>query len=64
MLMDPPIDDMINMSESKYALVVALAKRARTLEAKEQDMLEEMKQKPISVACHEFYDGKTELKRD
>ena len=41
MLMEPPIDKLIEKSESKYALVVALSKRARTLESKEQEMLEE-----------------------
>ncbi len=64
MLMEPPIDKMIEMSDSKYALVVALSKRARTLESKEQEMLEEIKQKSISVAAKEFYEGKIEIKKD
>lgn len=64
MLMEPPIDKMIEKSDSKYALVIALSKRARVLESKEQEMLEETKQKSISVAAQEFYDGKIEIKRD
>ena len=64
MLMEPPIDKLIEKSESKYALVVALSKRARTLESKEQEMLEETKKKSISVASDEFYNDKIEIKRD
>lgn len=64
MLMEPPIDKLIEKSESKYALVTALSKRARTLEAKEPDMLEESKIKSISYAANEFYENKIEIKRD
>lgn len=64
MLMEPPIDKIIEKSGSKYALVIALSKRARNLEAKEQEMLEETKQKSISVAATEFAEGKIEIKRD
>lgn len=63
MMIDPPIDKLIKKAECRYALVMGVASRAKQLVTQEADYLEETKQKPISVAAHEIYDGKVVITR-
>ncbi|MEG1609420.1 MAG: DNA-directed RNA polymerase subunit omega [Clostridia bacterium] len=64
MMIDPPIDKLIQMAECRYALVCGIAKRARQLETQYPDLLEESGMKSISYAAHEVYDGKLIVKRE
>ena len=63
MLIDPPIDKLITKAECRYALTVAVAKRARTIPAQDKDKLVNG-EKPISIACKEIYEGKQKIQRD
>lgn len=61
MIHKPPIDDLASRIGSKYALCVIASKRARQLmeQAQNQGYTElPDKQKPLSVAAQEIYDGK------
>ena len=49
MLIDPPIDKLITKAECRYALTVAVSKRARTIQAQDKDKLVNG-EKPISIA--------------
>lgn len=64
MMVYPPIDKLIKKAECRYALTCAVAKRARTIIAQEQDYLEESGLKPISLACKEIYEDKQKIQRD
>lgn len=64
MLVDPPIDKLIKKAECRYALTCAVAKRARTLVAQEDELLKETNEKPITIACKEIYEGKQKIQRD
>lgn len=64
MMVEPPIDKLIKKAECRYALTCAVAKRARTLLAQEEDYLNETGEKPISVACKEIYDGSQKIVKD
>jgi DNA-directed RNA polymerase omega subunit len=57
MMIDPPIDKLLEKAECKYALVCLIAKRARFLLDKKSDMLAETGARAVSVAAHEIYDG-------
>lgn len=61
MLIEPPIDKLIEKVGCKYALVCLVAQRARYLEDKKIDMLKEMNTNPISYASKEVYTGKVKL---
>ena len=57
----PSIDVLMNKTDSKYALVVAAAKRARMLTDGAPPLVKEgadKTQKPVSVALEEIADGK------
>ncbi len=58
MLVDPPIDKMVETVGNKYALVGVLSKRARTLMDKRHDYLEQENINPVSLAAKEVVEGK------
>ncbi|MFZ1383125.1 MAG: DNA-directed RNA polymerase subunit omega [Scrofimicrobium sp.] len=69
----PPIDELLERTESKYALVIYAAKRARQINAYntqlESNMIQfvgpvvptEPDDKPLSIALREIVDDKLEL---
>lgn len=70
---DPPIDDLLAAAESKYALVIYAAKRARQINSYYSQLGEglleyvgpmvdaEKTQKPLSIALREIDSGKLEF---
>lgn len=60
MLVDPPIDKMVETVGNKYALVGLLSKRARTLMEKRHDYLVQENLNPVSLAAKEVAEGKVE----
>lgn len=65
MMIDPPIDKLIAKTECRYALAVAVAKRARQLlTEQEEDYLESSGLKAVSLAAKEIYEGKVTIQRD
>lgn len=67
MIHKPPIDELANTIGSKYALCVVTSKRARQLmeQAQNQGYTElPSKEKPLSVAAQEIYEGKLIVAKD
>lgn len=64
MMIDPPIDKLIQKTFCRYALVSGIAKRAKELTSQESDKLEESGLKAISYAAKEIYDGKITIAKD
>lgn len=72
----PPIDDLLENVESKYALVVYAAKRARQINTYNQQLQDGMLEmtgplvqtdpecKPLSIALREINEKKLELVRN
>ncbi len=60
-MLNPPINELLNISGSRYALVIATSKRARKLIDGEMPLIESKSIKPISVAIDEIYNGKVEI---
>ncbi len=61
MIHKPPIDELAQKIGSKYELCIVTSKRARQLmeQAQNQGYTElPSKEKPLSVAAQEIYDGK------
>ncbi len=53
-----PIDELIEMVNSRYSLVTVISKRARQIIAGDDPLILTKTIKPVSVAIEEFYDGK------
>lgn len=56
MLIDPPIDKMVDKVGCRYALVSIVSKRARALQQKlGEEGSKELTESPISIAARDFY---------
>ena len=64
MMIQLPIDKLIEKVGCKYALVVTTAKRARTLIEKRGDMIADTNVNPVSKAAEEIYEGKVEARKE
>lgn len=64
MMIDPPIDKLIDKIGCKYALVSVTAKRARYLIEKHSDMLEATHRTAVTYAAKELYDGRVEARSE
>jgi len=64
MMIEPPIDELLEKSGCKYALVCLIAKRARVLLDKKADMLAETGARAVSYASREVYNGTIEAKTE
>ncbi len=64
MMIDPPIDKLIELSDCKYALVVVTAKRVRELLDKKKNQVEASGIKPVTYAAKEIYEGKVAIGKD
>lgn len=58
MMIDPPIDKIVDKVGCKYALVCLITKRARFLITKKPDLLLDSGQTAISFAAKELNQGK------
>lgn len=70
-IIDPPIDNLLEKVDSKYALVIFAAKRARQINDYYTDLADgnlfenvgplvdsHIEDKPLSIALHEISEGK------
>lgn len=60
MMIDPPIDKLVDKVGCKYALVCLVTRRARYLLDKKAEMLDAENVRAVSYAAHEVYDGTVE----
>ena len=61
MMIDPPIDKLIEKAPCRYALVVGITKRAKDLLDMQSDELEKSGLKAVSYAAKEIYDEKIKV---
>ena len=64
MMIDPPIDKLIDKVGCKYKLVCVTAKRAKQVIQKNGDLLTETGQNPVTYAAKEIQNGTVIVKED
>lgn len=57
-MLKPNIDELMEKVDSRYTLVMVVAKRARQLIETHEQLVETESKKPISIAVEEFYENK------
>ena len=57
MMIDPPIDKLLEKTGCKYALVCLISKRARFLLDRKSETLAETSARAVSAASREIYSG-------
>ena len=60
-MLKPSLDELTRRVDSKYALVVAAAKRARELMDGAMPMVEAEGSKPLTIALEEIAEGRLEI---
>lgn len=60
-MIPPSTKELIGIADSKYAVVIAVAKRARTLSEKEKDTEDYRLSKMVTKALDEITSGKIKL---
>ena len=61
MIIRPPLEALLAKIENKYALVVAVAKRARVLKEGQLPMVDVASNNPVTVALEEIAAGKIRI---
>ena len=64
MMISPDIQDLMRNMDSRYTLVVTVAKRARQLTGGAPPLTSYRSDKPVTLAIHEIAEGKVEFFRD
>lgn len=57
----PPLNELMTKVDSRYSLVVAIAKRARQLSSEEDSLVKCDSAKPVNMAIHELYQDAIEV---
>jgi len=61
MMIRPPLESLLARIENKYALVVAVAKRARVLKEGQLPMVDVASSNPVTVSLEEIAAGKIRI---
>ena len=62
MMIDPPIDELLEISGCKYALACLTSKRVRILIDKKPEILEASGMRPVTYALKEIYEREVEAR--
>ena len=57
-MLNPPINELISLVDSRYSLIIAVSKRARQIIEGEELLIETDSLKPVTIATDEIYQGK------
>jgi DNA-directed RNA polymerase subunit omega len=63
MMIRPTLESLLEKIENKYALVVAVAKRARVLKEGQLPMVDVASNNPVTVALEEIAAGKIRIEK-
>ncbi len=61
---DPSVDELVNMVDSKYTLVIVSAKRARQLVDGAEVLVDTDSRKSVSIALQEIKESKVKFYRE
>lgn len=60
-MLKPAVEDVLKHNESRYSLVIAVAKRAREITEEAESSGEIILDKPVSLAVNEIAQGKYQI---
>lgn len=61
-MLNPPINELIEIAGSRYGLVIAVSKRARHIIEGEKVLTDFNSVKPVTLATYELYSGNVVIK--
>lgn len=64
MMLEPPMNQLLDQIPSRYMLVNVVAQRARQIASSAEDAGIPLDEKSVTLAIHEVAEGKVELPQD
>lgn len=64
MMLNPPMNELLEKVPSRYMLVNVVAQRARQIASEAEEAGEPLDDKPVSIAIREVAEGKLDLDLD
>ena len=64
MMLEPPMNKLLEQVPSRYMLVNVVAQRARQVATEAEDAGISLDDKPVTIAIREVADGKLDLERE
>ena len=64
MMLDPPMNKLLEQVPSRYMLVNVVAQRARQVATEAEDAGISLDDKPVTIAIREVAEGKVELNQE
>lgn len=64
MMLEPPMNQLLNQVPSRYMLVNVVAQRARQIASSAETSGIPLDEKPVTLAIHEVADGQVDLEED
>ncbi len=61
MMLEPPMNQLLDQVPSRYMLVNVVAQRARQIASAAEDEGIALDEKPVTLAIHQIADGQVEL---
>ena len=61
MMLEPPMNQLLDQVPSRYMLVNVVAQRARQIASAAEDKGITLDEKPVTLAIHQIADGQVEL---
>ena len=58
MIVEPTVKELLKHAENRYALVIAVSRRAREIEKEEEGKTNKEEKSTVTVAANEFAEGK------
>ena len=61
MIVKPTVNELLEHTENRYALVIETSKRARQIAKGAEKMVETDEKSPVTIAANEIVEGKVEI---
>ena len=61
MIVKPTVNELLEHTENRYALVIETSKRARQIAKGSEKMVETEEKSPVTIAANEIVEGKVEI---
>jgi DNA-directed RNA polymerase subunit omega len=64
MIVKPTVNELLEHTENRYALVIEASKRARQIANGDEKLVETEEKSPVTIAANEIVEGKVKIIND
>ena len=64
MIVKPTVKELLNHAENRYALVIAVSRRAREIAKEKEETGDKDQTSPVTIAANELVDGKVHIVKE